>query len=376
MRRARLSRPLAPVFVCLACWAASCGGRPPDGPSPSGVLDTTLTPVVATQDWPSSTIDAQRLNRARLGDLAGRIRRGDFGRITSLLIARNGRLVVEEYFNGWSRDRLHTMQSITKSVTSLLAGIAARRGLSVNDPVISFFAQYEPFANLDAPKRAMTVRDLLTMQTGLDWDEDTYASSPLQRLNDCRCDWLRFVLDWRMRDQPGTRWQYNSGGAILLGGIIGTVSGSRLDRFADAELFGPLGVPAVSWAQGLPDGLPHSGGGLFLRPRDAAKIGELVLEEGTWQGRQVVAHEWIQESTRRAATGVRSWAGHAFDYGYYWWLTADAGGDIVTASGARGQWIFIVPRLQLVVVSTADNDDDRSIAAVSFLFSHVLPAAE
>ena len=219
----------------------------------------------------------------------------------------------------------------------------------------------------------MTVRDLLTMRTGLDWVENPYAGSPLQRLNDCRCDWLRFVLDWRMREQPGTRWEYVSGGTILLGGIIGAATGMRLDQFASTELFGPIGASGAYWAQGLPDGLPHGGGGLFLRPRDAAKLGQLILDQGRWQDRQVIDARWIQESTQRVERGVSAWAGHSFDYGYLWWLTND-GGDIVTASGARGQWIFVSPRHQLVMVSTGENDDSRATAAAGFLFSHVLPA--
>jgi len=266
------------------------------------------------------------------------------------------------------------MQSVTKSVVSLLTGIAAASGrMSPDDPVMRFFPSYEPIANLDDRKAALTVRNLLTMRTGLDWPEDPYAGSPLQRLNDCPCDWIRFVLDWRMREQPGTRWEYVSGGVILLGAAIGAATGQRLDRFAAAQLFSPVGADGVSWAQGLPDGLPHGGGGLFLRPRDAAKIGEIVLEQGRWQGRPIVDARWIQDTTLRVDRGLRVWSGHAFDYGALWWLTTDGAGDIITASGALGQWIFVLPRLQLVVGSTAD-DEAHATAAVEFLFTHIIPS--
>lgn len=362
----------------LAAWcgaAASCGGSSPTAAT-TVTPTASLTPVSAGADWPTSTLDAEHLDPARLGDLVLRIRRGDYGRITSLVVARRGRLVVEEYFNGWSAERPHTMQSVTKSVVSLLAGMAAKAGkLSVDDPVTRFFPAYEPFANFDNRKAAMTLRDLLTMRTGLDWSEDPYAGSPLQRLNECRCDWLRFVLDWRMREAPGTRWEYVSGGVILAGGIVGAAAGMRLDQFASAQLFDPVGATGAYWISGLPDGLPHGGGGLFLRPRDAAKLGQLIVDQGRWQGRSIVDASWIRESTGRVAQGLRVWAGHSFDYGYLWWLTTDGGDEIVTASGAGGQWIFAVPRRQLVVVSTGDNNDSRSTAAVAFLFSHVLPAA-
>jgi CubicO group peptidase (beta-lactamase class C family) len=365
---------LARAFVVAAAiGGAACGGSstaPSAGPPPTA----TLTPIAQTAEWPASTLDAEHLDAARLGDLAFRIRRGDYGRVASVLVARHGRLVFEEYFNGWSAGQPHTMQSVTKSVVSLVAGVAAASGrLSLDDPVTRFFPSYQPIANLDARKAALTVRDLLTMRTGLDWVEDPYAGSPLQRLNDCRCDWIRFVLDWRMREPPGTRWEYVSGGVILAGAIVGAATGARLDQFADAALFGPLGASPVSWAQGLPDGLPHGGGGLYLRPRDAAKIGELMLDQGRWQGRQVVDPAWIQESTVRVDRGLRVWGGRSFDYARLWWMTSDGAGDIVTASGALGQWIFVAPRQQLVVVSTAD-DDNRFSAAVEFLFSHVLPS--
>ena len=364
----------AALLVAWCGAAASCGGSSPTVAT-TATPTAALAPVSPGADWPASTLDAEHLDPARLGDLVLRIRRGDYGRITSLVVARRGRLVVEEYFNGWSAERPHTMQSVTKSVVSLLAGMAAGAGkLSVSDRATRFFPAYEPLANFDAGKAAMTVRDLLTMRTGLDWSEDPYAGSPLQRLNDCRCDWIRFVLDWRMREAPGTRWEYVSGGVILAGGIIGAATGRRLDEFASAQLFDPIGAAGAYWISGLPDGLPHGGGGLFLRPRDAAKLGQVVLDQGRWQGRQLVDAGWIAESTQPVVRGVRAWAGHAFDYGYLWWLTTDGGDEIVTASGAGGQWIFAVPRRQLVVVSTGDNNDSRSTAAVAFLFSHVLPA--
>jgi CubicO group peptidase (beta-lactamase class C family) len=167
------------------------------------------------------------LRSAHANDANAAIRRGEFGAINSLLIVRNERLVVEEYFNGWLPSLPHTQQSITKSVTSLAAGLAIDRGqLRLSDLATARFPDYEPIRALDTNKQALTVRDLLMMRTGFDWSEQTYAGSPLQRLNDCACDWLRFILDWPLREPPGARWEYVSGGVILLGAIIGRASGS------------------------------------------------------------------------------------------------------------------------------------------------------
>ena len=357
------------LAVLLA--AAGCGGS---SPVSTPEVPEGLTPVVDTPEWPSAALAAQGLTAAPLEDLVHQIRRGDHGDITSLLVARNGRLVVEEYFGGWSGARPHTMQSVSKSVTSLLAGIAVDQGqLTADDLVIPFFPAYDPIANLDERKRALTVRDLLTMRTGLDWSEATYAGSPLQRLNECRCDWLRLLLDWPMREAPGTRFEYVSGGVILLGGVVGAATGARLDRFGDEHLFGPLLVQGASWVGGLPDGLPHAGGGLYLRPRDMAKIGQLVLDHGAWQGRQLVSSRWIEESTSRVTQNVGAFGGHSADYGSLWWILNPD--DVVAAVGAQGQWIFVVPREHLVVASTARNDNALWSRAVGFLYDYVLPAA-
>ena len=342
------------------------------GPGPSGASDRDLTPVVSTGDWPSATPESQGMDPSMLRDLVRRIDRREYGLVTSLVIARDGRLVVEEYFLGWTRDRVHTMQSVTKSVTSLLVGLAVDRGrLAVTDRVVDFFPDYAPVANLDDRKRAMTIRDLLTMRTGLDWSEASYTGSPLERLNTCQCDWLRLVLDWPLREDPGTRWEYNSGGVITLGGIVGRSTGQRVDRWAAAELFGPLEVQAASWVSGLPDGLPHTGGGLYLRPRDAAKIGQVVLGNGRWRGRQLVSSDWITESTTPSLMNVRGFGARPVDYGYLWWRLP---GGVTTAAGAQGQWIFVVPDRNLVVATTAESNGDF-LSGPDILYGHILAAA-
>jgi CubicO group peptidase (beta-lactamase class C family) len=189
------------------------------------------------------------------------------------------------------------------------------------------------------------------------------------------------MLDWPMREAPGTRWEYVSGGVILLGGVVGAATGERVDLFGDRELFAPLGVTGAYWIGGLPDGLPHSGGGLYIRARDLAKIGALMAAGGRWQGRQVVSESWIRESTQRIVVRPRTFGAHAVDYGYLWWLLDLADpmnprarpGDIITASGARGQWMFAVPEEDLVMVSTAENGDTpNTIKPIDFFYTHVM----
>lgn len=362
------------AMLASALAAAACGSASPTSPSTASSPPVELTRVAQTAEWPASTPADERMDTAMLTDLVNRINRREFGAINSLLIVRNERLVVEEYFNGWTSAGSHTQQSVSKSVTSLAAGLAVDRGLlRLTDRATTFFPDYAPLRALDGNKEALTVRDLLMMRSGLDWSEQIYAGSPLQRLNDCGCDWLRFVLDWAMREPPGSRWEYVSGGVILLGGIIGRAAGQRIDRFLDEQLFAPLGVQSARWIGGLPDGLPHTGGGLYLRPRDMAKLGALVVNDGRWQGLQLMSSAWMRESTQPMIQAGYTFAGRSTMYGYLWWGLP---GDIVTASGARGQWIFADRQRRLVMVSTAENDNAQSTAAVQFLYSHVLPAAQ
>jgi CubicO group peptidase (beta-lactamase class C family) len=361
----------------------ACGSTSPASPSaPPAAASTVLTPVAQSADWPASTPADEGLDASVLGDLVGRIRRGDYGAVDSLLVVRHAKLVVEEYFGGRSSADVHTLQSVSKSVTSLITGLAVeRRRLGVDDRVVGRFPSYLPIANMDDRKATLTVRDLLTMRDGFDWSESTYPGSPLQRLNDCHCDWIRFMLDWPMREPPGSRWEYVSGGVILLGAVVGAATGERIDLFGDRELFEPLGISGAYWIGGLPDGLPHTGGGLFMRPRDMAKIGTLMTDGGRWMGRSVVSENWIRESTARIVSRPRTFGSHAVDYGYLWWILdlADPmnsraqAGDIITASGARGQWIFAVPREALVMISTAENGDTPNASRpIDFLYTHVL----
>jgi CubicO group peptidase (beta-lactamase class C family) len=361
-------------FALLTC-AWGCTEGTPTGPSARDVpadTRTTLTPVTASAEWPASTPEAERVDPVRLTDAVNRIRRGEYGRIHALLVVRNERLILEEYFNSWGAAGEHAQQSVTKSVTSLAAGLAIDRGhLRLTDGVTALFPDYEPIAARDANKDALTVRDLLMMRTGLDWSEQNYQGSPLERLNTCSCDWIRLVLDWRMREPPGARFEYVSGGVILLGAVIGRATGRRVDTFLDEQLFAPLGFENVRWVRGLPGGLPHTGGGLFLRARDMAKLGTLAATGGRWQGRQLISESWMRESTQPRGDIVRSLGGQPATYGYLWW---ELPGGVITASGARGQWIFAVPNRQLVVVSIAENAGSLEGAAARLLYDFVLPA--
>jgi CubicO group peptidase (beta-lactamase class C family) len=354
-----------------ACGASSSPMAPTSGPS-AVVADVALTPVAQTAEWPTATPEESGIDAVRLTDVLNRIRRREFGNVNSLLVVRRERLVMEEYFNLFTPSSEHTMQSVTKSVISLAAGLAVDRGLlRVTDPIVPLFPDYQPIAAVDTNKQAQTVRDLLTMRTGYDWTEQVYATSPLARLNTCFCDWIRFMLDYRMAEPPGSRFEYVSGGVILLGAAIGRAAGARVDVLLESELFAPMGFQSVRWERGQPNGLPHAGGGLYLRPRDMAKLGTLMATHGRWQGRQLISEAWIRESTQMTPVS-RSLGGRPASYGYLWWGFADG---VIVASGSGGQWIFVMPDRQLVVATTATNDAQFD-AQVRILYNDILPAVQ
>ena len=359
----------------LLVWVGivACDTSSPTAPT-TPVADVTLTPVAQSAEWLTATPEEQGLDGGRLSEVLNRIRRGEFGRINSLLVARGERLVMEEYFNGWTAAVAHTQQSVTKSVTSLATGLAVDRGvMRMTDAVVPLFPDYQPVAAMDAHKQALTVRDLLTMRSGFEWSESIYAGSPLARLNTCFCDWIRFMLDWPIRELPGARFEYVSGGVILLGAAIEPATGTRVDLLLESELFSPLGFESVRWEHGQPLGLPHTGGGLYLRPRDMAKIGALVANNGRWRGRQHISEVWMRESTDTQSGPPHIFSGHQTTYGYLWWGLP---GGVVAAAGARGQWIFVVRDRQLAVTSTAENADANFDAAVRILYDHILPAVQ
>jgi CubicO group peptidase (beta-lactamase class C family) len=269
--------------------------------------------------------------------------------IHSLLIIRSGKLVAEAYCRDKSeRDTFHSIQSATKSITSILIGIAIDKGLiqSVNQTVYEFIPEY---FDHDTRKRQITLHHVLTMETGLDFDNDVHT----EKLFNYSRSSLEYVLHKPLVFSPGTDWYYGDGNPQLLSGVIQRLTGVSEEEFAVQNLFEPLGITLYQWEK-HGDGHTFGAFGLWLKPRDMAKIGKLMVQGGTWDGEEIVSAEWIAESTKVQTS-------HQI-YGYYWYPWEALG--TFYAEGHGGQLIYVVPEKQTVVVITADSySDSRALAS-------------
>jgi CubicO group peptidase (beta-lactamase class C family) len=339
------------LSLLLALCLAACGGGGDSGPDEPE--QATTAPDNTGDGWAVSTPGGEGMDAGALTSLLEDLRGGDYPGVDSMVIVRHGRLVAEGYFNGFGRESLHDLRSTGKSFTSALAGIAIDRGaMASDDPISQLLPQFDAHANMDDRKRSITVTHLLNMNSGLDCDDWTSSSPGNEEVMYGKNDWVDFILGLRMRTAPGVVVSYCTGGVVVLGHIIAQRSGMNLDDYAAANLFGPLGIRDVRWRRS-PDGQATGGGGLWLRPRDAAKFGQLYLDGGVWNGAQVVPAEWVERSAQSLVTLDQS------GYGLLWWKrrlgTAPRAQDTFFTSGNGGNFIFVIPALELVAVFTGSN---------------------
>ncbi len=281
------------------------------------------------------------------------------------------------------------MYSATKSVTSALIGIAIEQGKikGVDQKVLGFFPEYTTIANLDTHKQSLTLKHILTMSAGLPWNEGSVPIvTPEGTLNPANAvyqmaqsaDWIKYVLDLLPDSEPGTTWVYNSGISHVLSGILKNATGLSAEAFAEKNLFKPLGITAWEW-KADPNGLSNTGGakgGLFLRPIDMALFGYLYLNKGSFKGKQLIPAQWVIDSTSRHMEAF------AADYGYQWWVRSDMYLEstdplsLFYAYGFGGQCIFVVPAMDMVVVTTGQNEQSKGQESIDLFLNSILPAVK
>lgn len=282
-----------------------------------------------------------------------------FPGLESVLVYKNGALVFEEYFYNFNRDALHQQRSATKTLMALLAGAAIDSGVipSIDEKIMPYFDQYINLANDDERKRAITIRNLLSMQSGFDcndWADSAGNESNMVQTN----DWARFILDLPMAATPGTTGSYCSGNVVLVGKIIERATGKPLKAFADDVLFNPLGIKDYEWDFRADLSNANNFIQAWLRPRDMLKIGMLISDDGVWDGKRIISKDWISELTaQQSRIGNTS-------YGYFFWrryLIKDGKRyEIPQSSGNGGQKTILLKKYEAIVVFTGGGYNQQS----------------
>lgn len=365
------------IVVIAGLVLSGCGGGSGD-PAAAPFQYTYRMPEALSDGWAVDTLAAEGVDNDALARMMGTIHDRDHDSfLRNILIVRNNKLVFEEYFGDAGRDGLSHLQSATKSIVASIFGIAVYDGLvgSLDDPLFDYFPEYAHLRS--AAKDAIRIRHVMSMTPGFDWNENSAPTFGTENDNIAAYrsnNYIEYVLQKDLATTPGAQWNYNSGCPMILAGIIRNRSGVHIDAYADDRFFGPLGITARRWEYQA-DGLPLATGGLWLRARDAAKIGQVFLDGGRWQGQQVIPESWVNDSLT-----VHVSVDSARAYGYLWWTQQRASHRLWYAAGYGGQLIVLVPASAAVIIVNANYSRDtdetgrRQASIWRLLDNYILPA--
>lgn len=341
---------------CDTLWQRSGSGWYESNP-------TYTDPADDSSDWAISAPAAEGIDLARLE--AG-VEALENSSLFSVLVVRNDSLVFEEYFNGSARSSSNNVHSASKSVLGAALAIAVERGdiPSLDTRVSDVLPEY--FTGSESSRSAITLRDLMTMSAGLSWTEDETEYEI-----ESSTDWVAAVLGQRMASTPGTSFTYSTGNTHVLSAIIQRATGMGTCEFVHQYLFSPMNVTAEHWGRD-PQGVSSGGYNLYLTPRELAKFGLLMLHDGTWKGQQLVPAKYIQEA-QRTVFDVDA----TTSYGELFWVRTIAGHKTFFAWGWGGQFVYVIPDEDLVLVITQNTSDDhanREVDAAAFIEESLLPS--
>ena len=318
-------------------------------------------PKTIDDGWNTASLESKAIDTTRFHMLFNQLQTAPH-KMHSFLLIKDGTIVLEEYFNDLNANTPHDLRSVSKSIRSILLGIALNEGYieSIDDPISKYLKTHAPKKNPDPRKEKITIRHLITMSTGLDcndWDENSAGQEDKVYR---KKDWIQFTLDLPMINDPGSVAAYCSMGSILMTEIVSQASGMPIDEFAAKYLFEPLGITNLSWGHTSKKEVISSSKRLYMTPRDMAKIGVLVLNKGRWGDQQIVSEDWIKESTASHAKITN------MDYGYNWWRIPFRLHNLQTtasvATGNGGQYIMIFDEFNMVAVFTGgayNSEDDK-----------------
>ena len=338
---------------------------------------STVYTVKTSSDWETASPESQGLNTRILSEVIDEAENTNF--MYSVLVIRNGFLVVEDYFNGAGRFDAYNVFSVTKSYISALVGIALREKYleNLDQKMMDFFPEYVS-PSLDKRTFDITLRHLLMMRAGFDWDETEgshwtrYVISP---------DWIKHAVELPLRDKPGEKFNYCSVQTNILSAILTKASGMSTLELAEKFLFAPLQTSIGNWNQD-PQDYYLGGYDMYSTPRDMARFGYLFLNNGFVDGNQIIPAEWVEESVRNHGnTNLTWWSfSETSGYGYLWWTNTIDDYNVYYANGMGGQRIMIVPDLDMIIVTTTDGDSPRTNwsqnQAVMELIDYLLDSVE
>ncbi len=372
------------LFLSVACSSSS--------DSEQAVYQYQI-PLNKNDGMVTGALSEHSINQSMIEAMLGAIHNQEFTGIDSVLIMRNGVLVLDEllrtelgehdHFIGNQDLNVHSMQSVSKSFVSAVVGIAIDQGYidSTQDLMLNYFPEYSILQNDDVRKRNWRIDDFLTMQTGLLWDEWTHPfSSPnnsLANIYRTSNDYVKALFNLPLEDNPGESFAYSTIASVALGALVENATGVPFEEYADKHLFEPLGMKSVIWGT-TPTGRIHTGGGLWLSSRDMIKFGQLYLQKGQWKGVQIISEEWVEQSTAQHLTLTQYPLWHG--YGYQWWIDdfRDQSKQLLgiySANGNGGQFIFVWPEKETIVVFTGQNYDSTALyQPQQILREYIIPA--
>jgi CubicO group peptidase (beta-lactamase class C family) len=340
MRQIRALLPV--IFVGLLALCASCNKEPAGIP-------------FEAYSWESSSPENEGMDGVLLDSAI--IRAIDHGFVDALLVIRNGRIVAEAYFNGFTKDHPHNIMSVSKSMLSAIAGLVLEGpyGLDLEDKMLDYFPDYYS-GGLDPRKQDINIEHLLTMRMGIERESHNNYSvySELYQSE----NWIKSTIEYPLVNDPGERMRYNTFITHLLSGVISEATGQGTDKFARKKLFAPMGIDIDYWEKD-PQGICFGGNSMHVTPREMAVFGLLYLQNGMLEGKQIVPQSWVEQSLTPSTdlTHPNEWGSWKnYNYAYLWWLGQFSGYDSFMGYGYGGQFVIVFPDLALIVVTTANNN--------------------
>jgi CubicO group peptidase (beta-lactamase class C family) len=368
------STSLLPVAL-FALSLVGCGGGS-GGPNEGIESYRYDIPPDLTDGWSVGSLADVTIGQNSIVRMTQDIEADIYTGIDSVVIVRNGVLVHEAYFDGSAAGFRHDLRSATKSITSVLVGIAIDQGSlpDADAPALAYIAGLGPVGNWDDRKNDIRLRDFLTMSPGLDCNDSDPGSPGNEERMYRSSDWVQFIWNLPMLNDPGQTYAYCTGGVVVLGDLIAGVVGKGVDEYATSELFSLLQIDDYNWEY-TPVGQVDTGGHIHMLSRDMAKLGQMMLDNGMWNGQRIVSEAWVEESTQQrlmldANTG----------YGYLWWRRQFGPNDehqSYYASGNGGQYIFVIPSLDTVIVFTGSNyNSSLSGQPLEIIEQYIVPAIQ